>query len=109
VASSAYAGGRGGVRSGSWPQTAALSRRGSAKNGESGRPSGPQMVPMRRQAEGLGPQVFDRIGEVVAARRQVHYAGDLVLLAEVEEGRLVGAVERLDHDPARGLARQVPG
>jgi hypothetical protein len=30
------------------PKTAALSRRGSAKNGESGRPSGPQIVPIRR-------------------------------------------------------------
>jgi hypothetical protein len=34
----------------------------------------------------------------------VHDAGDLVPLPDVEEGRLVRGVERLDADPAAGLA-----
>jgi hypothetical protein len=49
----------------------------------------------------------DRIGQVVAARREVHDTGDLVPLPDVEEGRLVRGVQRLDDDPAAGLAGQV--
>ena len=56
------------------------------------------------QAEGFGAEVLDRIGQVVAARREVHDAGDLVPLPDVEEGRLVRGVQRLDDDPAAGLA-----
>jgi hypothetical protein len=37
----------------------------------------------------------------------VHDAGDLVPLPDVEEGRLVGGVQRLDDDPAAGLVGEV--
>src|SRR4051812_7426005 len=72
----------------------------------------PHAPPRRRrecveQAEGFGAEVLDRMGQVVAARREVHDAGDLVPLPDVEEGRLVRGVQRLDDDPAAGLADQV--
>ena len=56
------------------------------------------------QAEGFGAEVLDRIGQVIAARREVHDAGDLVPLPDVEKGRLVRGVQRLDDDPPAGLA-----
>jgi len=45
-------------------------------------------------------RVLDRIGQVVA---RLHDAGDLVPLPDVEEGRLVRGVQRLDDDPPAGL------
>jgi hypothetical protein len=59
------------------------------------------------KAEGVGPEVLDRIGQVVAARREMHDAGDLVPLPDVEEGRLVRGVQRIDDDPAAGLVGEV--
>jgi hypothetical protein len=73
----------------------------------------PPHAPHRRrlecveQAEGVGAEVLDRIGQVVAGRREVHDAGDLVPLPDVEEGRLVRGVQRLDDDPAAGLVGEV--
>jgi hypothetical protein len=73
----------------------------------------PPHAPHRRrlecveQAEGVGAEVLDRIGQVVAGRREVHDAGDLVPLPDTEEGRLVRGVQRLDDDPAAGLVGEV--
>jgi len=61
------------------------------------------------QAEGVGSEVVDRIGQVVGGRREVRDAGDLAPLADVEEGRLVRGVQRLVHDPAAGLVGEVLG
>src|SRR6185312_11547682 len=54
-------------------------------------------------------EVLDRIGQVVTGRGEVHDAGDLVPFPDVEEGRLVRGVKRLDDDPAAGFAGEVLG
>ena len=69
----------------------------------------PRRLERIEQAERLGAEVLDRVGQVVAGRREVHDAGDLVPLADVEERRLVRGVQRLDDDPAVGLAGEVLG
>ena len=43
----------------------------------------------------------------MAGRREVHDAGNLVTLSDVEEGRLVRGVQRLDDDLAAGLVGEV--
>jgi len=45
----------------------------------------------------------------VQACREVHDAGDVVPRADVEEGGLVGRVERLDDDAAVGVGGEVLG
>ena len=61
------------------------------------------------QAEGVGAEVVERIGQVVGRRCKVHDAGDRVPLADIEERRLVRGVQRLDDDAAAALVGEEIG
>ena len=61
------------------------------------------------QAGGVRAQVLDRIGQVVAGRGEVHDAGDLVALADVEDAARSVVSSALDDDPVGGLAGEELG